>query len=172
MIVLNENLISEHYQFAHGSCIPSMIEVVLKLEGIIDIDDFRFQSDKSKWWDSSWIDDLNLKNSEEKSLIFKRHFEEPRGSNWLNKFRNTFFSLIDEELSMGRFIIVIMNSGQGNYHPEIIYSKKKSYIYYTFTFHAQDSLNVNGMYKYEQDLFQRVIVQMEGTALYTYNRLS
>jgi len=111
-MILDESRIANHTQKKDNSCIPMSIECVLKLLGIIEQNDFRFQllggDDDKCEKPTDWIDNLIVTGKEGKRVLFVRRFETDRLHDFSKDRLEQLFKTIDYELDNNRYVIICL----------------------------------------------------------------
>ena len=108
--------IDAHEQKYEYSCIPSVVEMVLKLLGKVDGSYYKLQNRWGNWGDGSFslFIDCFTKNGECEGLIFKKR----------DGTADELFRVIDEELEAGRYVIIsLKNPNRKGYHMWVIYDR-------------------------------------------------
>lgn len=167
---LNKNLIKGHKQVTHDSCVPMSVELVLKLEGLMPINDFSFQNDSPKIGNSHWVKNPRLKYPDiSPKVIFDREFmnsdlglPEHTDEALANNLGPTL-KRIDEELEAGRYVIISVKSGPTTTHNIVVYNKIDNSNYDTVTFHhtSDDPL-------IQSENLREKIIERKGTDIITY----
>jgi hypothetical protein len=113
----DRNIVNEHKQLFDFSCIPANIELVLKLTGREPVTFFKLQEAWSTKTDGSFAD---FDGKTIAGLTFHQRFKNPRNKDFPLK---RLMSVIDKELSSGRYVIVSLESGKDLWHMHVIYGK-------------------------------------------------
>ena len=107
-------VIKHHRQLYSMSCIPSAIELILKLNKKVDPNYFQLQEDWKEKADGTFAD-FDGKTIE--GMIFTHHFKDSRDV----KFPfEKLYKTIEAELKEGRNVIISLPSGPGLWHMYII----------------------------------------------------
>jgi len=154
-MTFNKDIIDEHKQISQFSCIPSAVEMILKLLNKIKINNYELQTSWNNKRDGSFSD---FDNKKLHGLLFKRHFALPRDDNFPIK---DLFTKIDDELENNRYVIVSIANLTG-WHMYIIYEKINDE-YLSFSKNQNNTI-------YKPDV-KNIIIQMEGTDILTYEIL-
>jgi hypothetical protein len=155
----DESRIIDHWQKYLNSCIPSCVEMILKLLRKVDIDFYDLQNDWGEKSDGSFHDFDRFSYD---NVIFSHEFSsEIRGPSFpLNKL----FGRIDELLLEGEFICVSL-SNTNRFHMYIIFEK----IYDEYrAFSKISNSNQTIYYSY----VRKNIIALGGTDILTYKELS
>ena len=107
-------IIDQHHQFNAPSCIPSSIEMVLKLEHREPVDFYELQKAWGNRTDGTFAD---FDGRSIGGLTFHKHFVFPRTIFFPI---NDLFKTIDAELDKGRFVIVSLAWVNHEYHMFVI----------------------------------------------------
>jgi hypothetical protein len=146
-------IIDAHQQRYGMSCIPSSVEMVLKLEGRVPQSFYELQT---AWQEKS---DGSFKDFDGRTiagLTFHQQFALPRNRDFpLEKS----FATIHEELTSGRFVIVGLPS-PGGWHNWVIYDEDENGEFL--------AVSKAGAATIEERQVKRVITKMQGTDLGTY----
>lgn len=146
-------IIDAHKQTYDASCIPSSVEMVLKLLGRVPSSYYQQQDA----WKNKW--DGNFKDFDGKTIegvTFHKQFGLDRNDQFpLAKL----FAAIDAELAAGRFVIISLASSAG-WHMYLIHGKDK----------AGDFLAVSkaGDKTIKQKGVKKIVTKMKGTDILTY----
>ena len=108
------NLIHQHRQLELPSCIPSSVEMVLKLTRSVPTDYFELQQ--------AWGNKLdgNFRNFDGRTiagLTFSQRFKQPRSRRFP---LDELFAAIDSELEQDRYVIIALRSGRNGYHNWVV----------------------------------------------------
>ncbi len=112
----DKSVIDNHEQKYNYSCIPSAVEIVLKLLGKVGTGYYELQNS----WKNKTIG--NFSDFDEKTIEnvkFQKLFGDPRGPSF--PIQN-LFAKIDEELKSNRFVIISLASNAG-WHMFVVYEK-------------------------------------------------
>lgn len=122
-------IIREHKQVDENSCIPSVVELILKIEGKVPLD---YEKQQIQW---RHRDNGNFEEYHDyviEGVKFTRRFGAyERGPNFP---LSELYAQIDDELSFGRFVAIAIPSHPG-FHVWIIYSKNDQNDYNAFAKH-------------------------------------
>ena len=149
----DEKMIDAHKQAYGMSCIPSSVEMVLKLLGRVPAS---YYEQQEAWKNKA---DGNFSNFEGKTIAgvtFHKQFGLDRN----DKFPLArLFATIDAELAAGRFVIISLASSSG-WHMYLIYGKDAE----------GDFLAVSkvGEKTIKADHIKKIVTQMKGTDILTY----
>ena len=154
----DRKIIDLHEQKHELSCIPSAIEMILKLFGKIPLD---YHGLQNVWQNKH---DGNFSDFHEKVIEGVKFFQKfkpseyPRGPLFPV---NDLFSVIDEEIQAGRFVAISLSVNQ-DWHNYIIYEKNNADDYSAFTKFFNDTVT-----HYVKNVKTRVR-EMEGTDILVY----
>jgi hypothetical protein len=146
--------IEEHRQLFEVSCIPSAVEMVLKLTGHAPAGYFALQE---AWKDKTDGTFADFDNHTIAGLTFRRQFSMPRGPAFpLRKL----FAAINAELGRGRYVIVSLNNDVGGYHAWVVVQRLAGGEYRAVTKYGRDTTEITDT---------RLRIQnMQGTDIATY----
>ncbi len=130
-------IINAHEQKHRLSCIPSAVEIVLKLLEKVDTNYYDLQNNWGKKSNGS-LGDFNGKAI--KGITFERIFAVPRNSSFSME---EFFQVIDDELTSGRYVIISLPK-QKKWHTYIIYAKANE-DYLVFSKSGKRTVFLNGL---------------------------
>ncbi len=149
----DRQIVDTHEQRYGMSCIPMSIEMVLKLLKKAPDSYYELQT---PWKEKA---DGNFKDFDGKTIkgvTFHKQFGQDRNEQFpLSKL----FGAIDRELKAGRFVIVSLASDAG-WHMWVIYDEDKNGDFL--------AVSKNGKTTMEMRHVKRVITQMQGTDIMTY----
>jgi hypothetical protein len=133
----NDEIIKIHEQRYQNSCVPSAVEIVLKLEGLIEPDDYYLQ----EHFGNTCIgggDIVNFFNEEKKNITF---YQKVYGD------LESYFNEMKNELSNTRYVIVPLATGPNQYHNHVVYDYSEKEGFKTFTRHFKNNeiISVNDM---------------------------
>jgi hypothetical protein len=157
-MILNEDILKKHRQLFENSCVPSSVEMVLKLEGIYEADTFDIQNRYGNKPISGDYFDREIYRKGNKAIKFRKR---------IFIYLPSLFEAVKNELRNKRFVIVpLLTSIQGNYlmyHTHVIYDLTAQGEYKTFTkFYQNDAIvYVNDMEKRFTDNFNNMIGKLE-----------
>jgi hypothetical protein len=160
--------INGHKQVTSASCIPMSVECVLKIIGLMPITDFSLQDDAKKSGTSDWVMGFKFPYTDPK-VVFSREYLlsdmglPDRGPHFMKDYFSRLFDTMDKELNEGRYVIISLESGPGQWHMEVVYERVSDNAYNTVTFYHGQS----GPKHLVQDLRSRVTL-MQGTDILTY----
>jgi hypothetical protein len=146
--------IDQHRQLPYPSCIPSSVEMVLKLIDRVPRDFFEIQEAWKNKLDGSFAD---FDNRTIAGVTFRQQFSMRRGFRFPIK---KLFAAIDAELEQGRYVIVGLRNDPGSYHNWVIVGRTDSGEYRAVTKSGGDTLEI-------VDTKAR-IRRMKGTDIGTY----
>jgi hypothetical protein len=149
----NRQIIDKHSQKYGVSCIPSSVEMVLKLLGRV-LESYCELQDAWKEKTDGTFGDFHDKTI--KGVTFHRQFDLPRNDQFP---LSSLFETIDRELKAGRYVIASLPSDTG-YHMYVIYDEDR----------AGDFLAVSklGTKTTELEHLKDKIKGMKGTDIMTY----
>lgn len=146
--------IDAHEQKYVHSCIPSSVEMVLKLLGKVISDYYNLQNE----WDNKTTGSLNEFDGKTiEGLTFGVKFGYERNPHF--PFTD-LFQTIDAELVSGRYVIISLKSEENKYHMWVIYEKLKD-DYLAFSKGDKHTIYFNGSVK-------KCIYSMQGTDILIY----
>jgi hypothetical protein len=155
---LDLRIVDNHKQVYDYSCIPSSVELVLKLLGRLPYEDTSLQFS----WGNRTGSFGELDNKEMNGVRFKRQFDYPRDDSFPII---ELFDCIDKELSDGNLVIVSLLVAQSKthayFHMYVIHSKSNSGDYLAVT--KKDHVQTEQI----DDVKQR-IKSIKGTDILTY----
>lgn len=145
--------INTHSQIYDKSCIPSSIEMVLKLNKKVDTNFYNYQ----KIWENKMDGTFgNFDNLLLNGIRFHRKFNTARD----NKFPlQNLFKTIDTELSNGRYVIVSLPSGYG-WHMYVITDKLPNGEFVAYSKNGKENLIETNV--------KQIITKAKGTDIMTY----
>lgn len=149
-------IIDEHVQKYNYSCIPSAVEMILKLEGLVNSDYYDLQNEWKNRCDGNFSD---FDNKELYGLKFQKEF----GIDDFEEFPfDSLFERIDDLLSKGRFIAISLQVN-GGWHNYIIQAKNNSNDYNAITKIGNDTEMINNV--------KERVREMKGTDILTYEKI-
>lgn len=150
---LEKCVIDSHEQKYQLSCIPSAVEMVLKLLRKVDVNYYELQESWKNKTDGNFsdFDERIIEN-----VKFQKLFGDPRGPSFPLK---NLFKKIDEELKSNRFVIISLVSNFG-WHMFVVYDKLGDE-YKAFTKIGKQTQYVNNA--------KEIVKQMRGTDILVYN---
>lgn len=104
------NIIHQHRQLELPSCVPSSVEMVLKLTRSVPSSYFELQQAWGNKLDGSFRD---FDGRTIAGLTFSQRFTQPRGSRFPLA---ELFAAIDAELEKDRYVIIALSSGRSAFH--------------------------------------------------------
>ena len=149
----DEKIIDAHKQAYGMSCIPSSVEMVLKLLGRVPASYYRQQD---AWKNKADGNFSNFDGKTVEGITFHKQFGLDRN----DKFPLArLFATIDAELAAGRFVIISLASS-GGWHMYLIYAKDAD----------GDFLAVSkvGEKTVKTDHVKQIVTKMKGTDILTY----
>ena len=154
----DRSIIDSHVQKYYLSCIPSAVEMILKLLGKVSCDYYELQDEwHSKYGDKSSGSFADFDEKTIEGVTFLCKFGSLRGS----EFPYTkLFNTIDEELASGRYVMVSLTTPRNQYHIHVIYDNKNN-DYQEFTKTFKNTTHFSGSVKAH-------IKQMQGTDILIY----
>lgn len=154
----DESRIIDHWQKYSNSCIPSCVEMILKLLGKVDINFYDLQIDWGEKSDGSF---QNFDKFMYDNIIFSHEFaSEERGSSFP---LNVLFDRIDELLLKGDYVCVSLINKDG-FHMFIIFNK------IGHEFQAFSKMSKSNKTIYVSNVKQ-IITEMGGTDILSYKEL-
>ncbi|MCK4224867.1 MAG: hypothetical protein KAX39_06780 [candidate division Zixibacteria bacterium] len=155
-MVYDKDIINRHNQKHMASCIPSCVEMILKLLGKVHIDYYDLQDEWNNKADGSFA---NFDKKTIYDVTFHREFNQQRG---VNSPIDELFERIDRELQDGRFVCVSLCSNDG-WHMYVIH-KRTNGDYAAFSKGGQ-----NGQETIEVTDVRQKVTNMRGTDILTYS---
>jgi hypothetical protein len=154
------SLVQSHEQLFPSSCIPSGVELLLKLLGSVDPDFVGLQNEWRNRIDGSFAD---FDGRTLYGIQLRRQFWLPRDDRFP---LDRLFTAIDEELDAGRYVIVSLPNGGGGWHIYLIHARGPDgeFLAVSRTYRSRDILLA-------ADVKAR-IREARGTDILTYQRLS
>lgn len=146
--------IDRHRQIYDASCIPSSVEMVLKLTDRVPQDYFELQEAWKNKTDGSFA---NFDGRTIAGVTFKRQFAMPRDRRFPLK---ELFAAIDAELAQGRYVIVGLSVGRNVYHNWVIAGRLANGEYRAVSKNGAETMEIS-------DTRAR-IKRMKGTDIGTY----
>ncbi len=146
-------IIDSHTQRYQMSCIPSSVEMVLKLLGRVPLSYYDLQNE---WKNKS---DGSFKNFDRKTVngvTFHLQFMLPRNDDFPLE---QLFAVIHSELQQGRFVIVGLASG-GGWHNWVIYDEDVNGEFLAVSKYDVKTMHIRNV--------KSVIRKMKGTDIGTY----
>lgn len=150
----DKSIIDAHQQKDRFSCIPSAIEMILKLLGIVDENYYELQIDWNNRPDGGFHD---FHGRHIEGLTFEHKFGFTRDSNFPLK---ELFQTIDGELASGRYVIISLPT-ETNYHMYVVYENKNK-DYFAF------SKDRNNKTVYLNGEIKNLVCSMQGTDILVY----
>ena len=146
--------IDQHRQIYDLSCVPSAVEIVLKLTGRVPAEYFELQEAWRNKADGSGKDFDAVSVA---GLTFHQQFALPRKRGFPFK---KLFATIDAELSAGRYVITGLPLGNKNFHAWVIVERLANGEYRAVSKAGADTIEVRNT--------RTIIRRMKGTDLLTY----
>ncbi len=147
-----EKIINQHVQKYRYSCMPSSVEMILKLLKKVPHDFYELQT---QWENNKMGSFAYFHNFEKEGIRFKHEFTQSRDENFP---MNDLFKKIDDELNKNKYVAVSISNGIG-FHMYVICEKiKNGYIVL--------SKGENGTIKNSR--LKQDIKVMKGTDILTY----
>ena len=151
----DRKIIDQHSQRYQMSCIPSCIEMILKLLAKVPSNFYDLQEKWQNRQDGSFGD---FNGETICGVTFHQEFTEPRGQNFPIE---RLFKRIDKELQAGRFVCVSLRS-TGGWHMYVIHERTND-DYASFCKIGQKTVEENNV--------RQIIKNMQGTDILTYSEL-
>lgn len=151
-------IIDQHRQISDTSCIPSAVEMVLKLIGKVNSDYY----DQQNGWTNGSFEDFNGQTISE--VTFRRVNLADRGPNF--PF-DQLFDIIDQELESDRYVIISLIAGfreRSCYHAYVIFDTTEDNDYLAVT---KAFTNEGQVTQFIDDIKNRV-EQIQGTDILIY----
>jgi len=146
--------IDQHRQLFDSSCIPSGVEMVLKLIGRVTEDYFVLQQ---AWKDKKDGTFADFDRRTVEGVTFRQRFSMRRGSKFPLK---KLFAAIDAELIHGRYVLVSLSSDSGSYHIWVVVQRLSGGGYRALSKNGRETAEI-------MDTRER-IEAMQGTDIVTY----
>ena len=150
----DQTVIDAHEQKYKYSCIPSAVEIILKLLGKVDKYYYELQDDWDNKADGSFAD---FNGFQIEGVTFEHKFGSMRGSDFPYA---ELFNNIDDELASGRYVVVSLLTTSSKYHMYIIFDNKGD-DYQAFTKIFSETTHFSGSIKNE-------IKKIQGTDILIY----
>lgn len=151
-----EDIINMHSQINASSCIPSGIEMVLKLNCKVESNFYNFQQIWGNKIDGTF---QNFDNLLINGLRFSHKYNLQRNNNFPFK---DLYNTIDKELAEDRFVLVSLISGQNMWHIYVITEKLQNGEYKAYSKFNNETLVVSNVKEY--------IKNMKGTDIMVYRK--
>lgn len=151
---INCQIVNNHRQIDQFSCIPSCVEIILKLLGRVPADYYDLQRAWDNRINGSFAD---FHNKTIEGLTFQVAFALPRGE----KFPLTdLFSTIEKEIQQGRYVAVSIANHLG-FHMYVIYDIDEN----------GEFLSVSKYYEktIPENFVRKAIADMQGTDILLYS---
>lgn len=157
MPALQHNIIDEHQQLYELSCIPSCVEMILKLLDRVPVNYYTLQ----KLWGNKNGGFADFDNKTIEGVTFHNVYDDkkfPRG----DKFPLTeLFSTIQEEITQGRYVgVSLENQNHRGYHMYVVYDMDSNREFLAVSKNSQKTI-------YE-DSIKKIITRMKGTDILIY----
>lgn len=149
-----KSIVDRHAQIYLASCIPSSVEIVLKLTGRVPPDFFELQEEWKNKTDGSFA---NFDNVTIAGLTFRRQYALPRDRRFPLR---DLFAAIDSELDAGRYVIVGLRSGKHSFHNWVIVERVAGGEYRAVSKNGRDTMEITNT--------RAIIRRMKGTDIGTY----
>jgi hypothetical protein len=146
--------IDRHQQLFDFSCIPSGVEMILKLIGRVPENYYALQESWGNKTDGSFGD---FDQRTIAGVRFRRRFGVPRGPKFPLK---KLFAAIDAELKHGRYVLASLSSGGADYHMWVIVQRLDDGRYRALSKNGRETIEI-------KDTRER-IQAMQGTDIATY----
>lgn len=154
-----ERIIDQHQQITRRSCVPSAVEMILKLLGKVNSDYYDLQNSCTNGHFS------NFDGQTISDVIFHRVNLAARGHDFPY---DQLFSIIDQELASNRYVMISllgMSSEGARFHAYVIYDiDPQTNDYLTVTKASQNGIYVT---QFESDIKSRVR-EIQGTDILLY----
>jgi hypothetical protein len=149
----NAAIVDAHKQKYPNSCIPSAVELVLKLKGRVDKDYFELQ-DAWKFKSDGNFSDFH--NQCLFGLRFIQLFNLTRGATFP---LGELFNKINTELEANRYVVISLGHPTQGWHMYIIY-KKDNLEFAAFSKNGEQTISTNKI--------RQIVTGMGGTDILTY----
>ncbi len=135
---LNDEILKIHEQKYPWSCVPSAVEMVLKLHGIIEPNDFYLQKrfSEESIGGGHIVDFFNQDNKIIK--FYQKVYDDI----------DEYFKVIKEELLTNhKYVIIPLPTDNGNYHAYVVYdySEKEGFKIFSRDYNNNEIINENNM---------------------------
>lgn len=151
-MAFNREIVDAHIQKYQSSCIPSAIEMVLKLLKRVDANYYELQDAWQNNPNGSFSDfDGEMING----IRFIKKFGQDRGKDFP---LNELFTEIDKELLYHRYVIISLRSNLG-WHMYVIHGKEGD---------DYTSFSKNGQTTITQGQIKQIVTSMQGTDILIY----
>jgi len=169
-------VIKQHEQRYHTTCIPSAVEMILKVLGKVDIN---YYEQQEAWKDKTTRNFRPFDGKTIEGVAFKIEFDDkeyPRGSDFpIEKL----FQFIDKELEVGRYVIIslpsllVSNLGFifGSFHMWVIYAKNGD-DYLAFSKVALSETDQIAKATVILDRVKHLVRMIQGTDILTYRMIA
>ena len=148
--------VDAHRQLFDLSCIPSGVEMILKLTGRVPQDYFMLQQ---AWKNRDVGTFADFDHRKVAGVAFRRRFPMARGPKFPLK---SLFGAIDGELTHGRYVLVSLNNGDpGGYHIWVIVQRLEGGEYRALSKDGQETIEITDT--------RKQIEAMQGTDILTYS---
>lgn len=120
-------IIDQHQQISCTSCIPSAVEIVLKLLGRVDSSYYALQNS----WANGSFENFNGQTISE--VTFRRVNLAERGPNFPY---HQLFDIIDQELESDRYVVISLLGrfrGKRRYHADVVFDRTQDNDYSVVT---------------------------------------
>jgi len=153
-IKYDKDIIDNHSQIFPNSCIPSCVEMVLKLLGKVNSDYYDLQN---AWRNNTNGNFSNFDNKTIEGVTFHREFPDERNSNFpLDKLNDR----IDNELENGRFVCISLEIAPKRFHMWVIH-KKDNGEYFAISKGNSKTITCDKVWS--------IVQNMQGTDILTYS---
>ena len=154
-LIYKYEAINKHHQIYNNSCIPSGVEMVLKLNKKVSSDFYNYQK---IWGDKTDGNFANFAGLSIQGLRFYQKFNLERNDDFPI---NDLFKTIDKELLAKRYVLISLTNGIG-WHIYVICSKLKNGEFVAYSKNGnQNMLEIN---------VKQIIKQMKGTDILVYRK--
>jgi hypothetical protein len=166
----DKEIMRTHRQLTQFSCIPMVVELVLKLLGRVPPDFFELQKD---WKDNKLGTFADFHEREIKGVKFQHKFSVDKGRGFSPEKMKELFKTIDEELDNGRYVMIsIANPPGEGWHNFVIYDCNAHGEYDA----VSKTFNPNLIVRDDTDTWRRSdirkkVTEMTGTDILTYDAL-
>lgn len=150
----DRSIIDRHRQVYDNSCVPSAVEMVLKLTGRVPAEYYELQHESKNRTDRSGADFDNVTIA---GLTFHQLYALPRKRGF--PFPG-LFAAIDAELGAGRYVITGLTSGKHSFHAWVIVERLANGEYRAVSKGAADTIEVTNT--------RAIIRHMKGSDILIY----
>ena len=155
-----QGIIDQHQQISNNSCIPSAVEMILKLLEKAPVSYYDLQN--------AWATNGSFANFDEQTILgvtFHRINLANRGADFP---LNQLFEIIDQELAANRYVAIALSGMSGTepcFHAYVVFDKDQP----TLDYVAVTKASTNGAYVTQFDMNIKARVrEIQGTDILVY----